>query len=69
MKQKCLCGYIHETELFKKEKGYDKVTTHGDEAFIEVNGNFTRKTDYHLSSITEVQVYACPKCGTLKMEV
>ena len=55
---KCVCGYEYKAPTYK----YDKVKkdwkelTKGTEAFREV------------IKISDESIYACPKCGTLKIE-
>jgi hypothetical protein len=39
-------------------------------SFIEVEGHFTTLSDgdgWHPSNRIEISVYACPKCGTLRL--
>ena len=58
---KCICGY-------KYSRDYDKEPL-GDTAFITIKGHFTKEgCDYYRHQI-EVDVIACPKCGTLKIDI
>lgn len=62
----CICGYEHETEFVDKEL----KTTKGDEPFIRIEGSVFRirnETSY-FSNYDDVSLYACPKCGTIKMQ-
>ncbi len=63
---KCVCGY--NTEEVREPYGMDGegkewVTPVGNEPFIEVS---TVSSDYIQH---EYIIYACPKCGTLKIEI
>ena len=64
---KCaVCNYVKEAEW--ENEDMQKI---GDEYFIKVRGNFTiqKDRDYgYGSDIKEVSLYACPKCGTVRME-
>jgi hypothetical protein len=56
----CVCGY-------KRGSSWDKDENHiGDEDFINIVGMFFIEQKW--SEKHEVQIYACPKCGTLKMD-
>lgn len=48
----------------------DKIQLVSDdiEGFVKIEGNFIIKTGYYKNFIDEVSLYACPKCGTVKME-
>lgn len=64
---KCVCGYEYERELQKTIQGKPAEirVLKGDEPFeqIETNYGFT-SGGYPPQS---VQLFACPKCGTLKI--
>jgi hypothetical protein len=61
------CKYEHDEEFSKELMDYKTII--GDKKFIEVDGHFirTRKYDYHSDSIEEVSLFACPKCGCVRM--
>jgi hypothetical protein len=55
---KCVCGY---------EKGYnDDMEIIGDEDFIKLNLITTIKKDWE---DRVVDIYCCPKCKTLKLDI
>ena len=64
---KCICGYEHETEWNSKQR-YNE-TIKGDEKFTEIKGTFLVKTEYDYSApdIRQISLYACPKCGTVRI--
>ena len=57
---KCACGYERKTDIFG-----DKTEV-GDENFIRLKGYFAIDDDFNRRD-REVQILACPKCGTLKI--
>jgi len=62
----CLCGYKHEKEWNSENKCY--FTTEGDSEFVEIGGKFTiEEGDWH-KNLRDITVYACPKCGTLRID-
>lgn len=66
---KCVCGYEHLRE-WQLEEGQ----TTGDKEFITLQHPVIRIEDecfdgWHGSPLKDVDIYACPKCGTLKIEV
>lgn len=67
---KCVCGYIYEDEYIKRENkpGFDRIVIKGDREFIHISGSFTIASDRYYSSVKQVELYACPKCGTIRME-
>ena len=68
---KCpVCQYEHEEELVHERGAHFYKTIKGDETFINIKGNFTRvkEYDYAPNTITEVQLFGCPKCGIVKFE-
>jgi hypothetical protein len=68
IRMNCICGYIHEEEWDKEIKGYR--TTVGDKGFIRVDGKFTVEDgDGYYRALRDVTVHACPKRGTLKVDL
>lgn len=63
MNMKCACGYIYKQGF--DDDGDFKVLE-GGKPFIDVNLTATISQDYP-HYITNI--YACPKCGTLKIEI
>lgn len=68
-KMDCVCGY-------RLEKEWGEVATKGDELFIPISNEvgFTipnpkkrNHGDYDYNLNVKVDLYACPKCGTVKM--
>lgn len=66
---KCICGY-------EIEKEWDKEPIKGDELFIPISSiaGFTMPNpkemeygDYNYNLNVNIDLYACPKCGTVKM--
>ena len=60
------CGYMYE-EIFPKGGDYYEVVK-GDEPFIEL-GLTTKKGNDYYARVEETRLYACPKCGTVHIEV
>ncbi len=58
------CGYVHESKWTKD--GY--ATVKGDRPFIEL-GMTTKKGNDYFETLTTTQLYACPKCGTVHIEI
>ncbi len=59
---KCACEYEYEFDYAKTQ------VTKGDEDFILVNVVATVSQEYTTdTTVTTVRIYACPKCGTLKI--
>ena len=54
-----VCGHRHEI----LNDDYELEHTDAEE-FIYINGNFTINCDMH---ITNVSLYACPKCNTVQI--
>lgn len=65
VKQCRACGYEYAEE-YNRDGYYDAVI--GDKDFIEL-GVTTRKGDDYYERVTETRLYACPKCGTVHIEV
>lgn len=67
---KCVCGYYHLKkyqiedldDAFKEEA----VKNNGEKEFIALNVTCTREGEYY--SVRPIYLYACPKCGTIRME-
>lgn len=65
---KCVCGYEYE-EYLHDDHG-DLYATKGDEEFLELAGPFhhiRHRHGYHSEHIP-VKLYACPKCGTVRIQ-
>jgi hypothetical protein len=79
MKMKCICGYEHKQEFVKHDEDMIKKTgrevhwetTVGDEEFITIEGTFLirKEQSYGPDKVDEVCLWACPKCGTLKIDI
>lgn len=65
VKQCKACGYAYAGE-FNKDGYYEAVI--GDKDFIEL-GLTTKKSDGYFESVREERLYACPKCGTVHIEI
>jgi hypothetical protein len=65
---KCVCGYEHETQWNKEQKYNETIV--GDESFkiCESQLSFKDDEDYFVPSSMR-SIYACPKCGTLKIDI
>jgi hypothetical protein len=65
---KCLCGYEHKHGI--NDKGIWQENLIGNEEFIRIEGSILRvKTNNnYYSDHTDVSLFACPKCGTVRME-
>lgn len=62
---KCVCGYEHESGIDDKGKYQDDLI--GDEEFTKITGVvFKDETDFF--NERKVYLFACPKCGTVRME-
>lgn len=65
---KCLCGYEHQDGI--NDKGDWQKNLIGDTAFIRIDGSILRaKTNSYFSEYKDVSLFACPKCGTVQMEL
>lgn len=70
---KCICGYYHledwkienEDIVFQDELRKNN----GTEKFKEIYGTFLIKGSDYYETKHEISIYACPKCGTLKIEI
>lgn len=67
---KCVCGYKHEWYNYET----DELESNGTKKFIKLkNHNIEIENQnwdgWHGSYEVEVDIYACPKCGTLKIDV
>ena len=65
VKQCKSCGYAYAEEY--NDGGYYEAVV-GDTEFIEL-GLTTRKGDDYFETVSEVRLYACPKCGTVHIEL
>lgn len=64
---KCVCGYESEREIFIEEKyvGFPRIDVlKGDDPFSHIN-----HTSEPFDHRCEPELYACPKCGTLKIKL
>ena len=73
---KCVCGYENipkwDKWAIEQRVGEAPDFINGDEEFIESNStiNFQlREADYNGPGDSNCSIYACPKCGTLKIEI
>lgn len=60
------CGYVHAQKFNDDEMYYE--TTQGDAPFIEL-GVIHKPDNNYYQTYTEENLYACPKCGTVHIEV
>lgn len=63
---KCVCGYESEHDTYSND--YENGE------FIRVEGNYSywvggNKTNDGKPTYRKCSIYACPKCGTLKIDV
>ena len=66
---KCaVCKYEFEEGIGNKN---DWVVLKGDDEFINIEGHFTRikRYEYKPDEREKVNLYACPKCGTVKIDI
>ena len=67
---KCVCGYVYQEEIKSPTGNWrDDILAEGERPFIRIDGKFTVQCrgnweDY----IKDVRLYACPECGTVRME-
>ena len=66
---KCVCGYKHEHYNYET----DEHESNGDKEFIKLLHPIIRVENknrgWHEDNAKDVQIYACPDCGTLKIDV
>jgi len=63
---KCVCGY---KKNYYWDDEYDSDNDKNSENFERIKGSFVVDRDNGYNScITEVGLYSCPKCGTVRME-
>jgi hypothetical protein len=63
---KCLCGYEHRHGI--NDNGIWQENLIGDEEFIQIEGSILRvKTNNYYSDHTDISLFACPKCSTVRM--
>jgi len=64
---KCVCSYEHQNGI--NDKGDWQENLVGDEEFVRIEGSVFRvKTDSYYLEYKDVSLFACPKCGTVRME-
>lgn len=63
------CNYEYKDEYVNENGARFYKPIIGDNEFIQINGNFTIKIegDWY-NAIQEIDLYACPKCGTVRIE-
>lgn len=72
---KCVCGYEYETKLEEAREtmfGMHRDTTivKGDIPFKQIKVGGDKDNPYfYIKDEAQPKLYACPKCGTLKIEV
>jgi len=65
---KCVCGYVKEAD-WQSEDGKN----HGDEEFIRIEHSVMEIDNdcfdgWHYNRTVKIQLYGCPKCGTIRFE-
>jgi len=66
---KCLCGYAHYEDYEIEDMINNIDFVQGDEKFLRSkNSMFFDNENSYYSDTIERSVYACPKCGTLKIK-
>jgi hypothetical protein len=64
---KCLCGYEYKEEF--DEENYNIKVIIGDTEFNKIEGTFIiKEKNWDSSRIKEIELYSCPKCGTIKTD-
>jgi hypothetical protein len=65
---KCNCGYEYEEGINENNNGKWE-TLKGKEKFIKIEGTFFIKKEYDYSpdEIKQINLYACPKCGSVRI--
>jgi len=69
MKISCICGYVYEGDYL------DSKPKQGDDPFREIKSDSRRgffvdnpdRGGYYETDDYEVELYACPKCGTIRI--
>lgn len=71
---KCVCGYEYEYEYKENHSGI--VVIKGDNPFFQLTLSNNIKVvyqsgyrDYYSDGFSETTLYACPKCGTVKIDI
>jgi len=61
------CTYEYEPSYDNK---YNEITLKGHKPFIKIYGTFLIENDpdWGLTHKEEIDIYACPECGTLRLE-
>lgn len=62
---KCICGYENKDGFVNGEWVKNII---GDEEFIKIEGS-TFKKSIGIFETKEIYLYACPKCGTVKIKI
>lgn len=65
--EKCVCGHTVASE---GEKKFDETITDemvNAEPFIRIEGSFHKVINSYFRDEVRVNLYACPKCGTVKI--
>lgn len=70
MTMKCICGYEYEYDYRERQ------VVKGDKSFIQLilSNKITVSylsdyRDYYSDGFSETTLYACPKCGTVKIDI
>lgn len=69
---KCVCGYERISSDYELDERLEEDFDfkNGDEDFIALNITATYESEgIYYTNIKEAHIYACPKCGTLKMNI
>jgi hypothetical protein len=61
---KCACGYA-----FEKDEKYNEVVVKGDEPFYRLYTNGAFWIDTYALLGKDVDLFICPKCGTVRAEI
>ena len=65
---KCLCGYKHD----EYNHDTDELESNGVKGFIAIKNiipTIRKDINYGIYHYQHVTIYACPECGTLKIDV
>ena len=65
------CEYEYQSKYARREngKGFVSKTILGDEKFIPINSESLRRGDRESWECDKIYLYACPKCGTFRMDL
>jgi hypothetical protein len=68
---KCLCGYYHleDWQIEREDESFQAEIrqNNGSKQFINIIGTFLR--EYDSWNKQEVSIFACPRCGALKIDM